>query len=43
MVFFAMDLYPDNLAARNQREPVIPELDAVPIAIGVAEALGFAA
>jgi len=42
MVFFAMDLYPDNLAARNQREPVMAESDVVPIAIGVAEALGFA-
>jgi serine/threonine protein kinase len=42
MVLFVMDLYPDNLAARNQREPVMAESDVVPLAIGVAEALGFA-
>jgi eukaryotic-like serine/threonine-protein kinase len=42
MVFFVMDLYPDNLAARNQREPVMAESDVVPIAIGLTEALGFA-
>lgn len=42
MVFFVMDFYPDNLAARNQREPVMAESDVVPIAIGVGEALGFA-
>ncbi|HSE65648.1 MAG TPA: serine/threonine-protein kinase [Gemmatimonadales bacterium] len=42
MVFFVMDLYPDNLAARNQREQVMAEADVIPIAIGVAEALAFA-
>ncbi len=42
MVFFVMDHYPDDLAARNQREPVLAESDVVPIAIGVAGALAFA-
>src|SRR5262245_15484731 len=42
MVFFVMDLYPDNLGARNQREPVMAEGDVIPIAIGVAEGLAFA-
>jgi serine/threonine-protein kinase len=42
MVFFVMDHYPDDLAARNQREPVLAESDVVPIAIGVASALAFA-
>jgi len=42
MVFFVMDHYPDTLAARNQREPVMAEADVVPIAIGIAEGLAFA-
>ena len=42
MVFFAMDLYPDSLAALTQRETVLPEALLIPIAVGVADALAFA-
>jgi serine/threonine protein kinase len=40
--YFAMDLYPDSLNARLAREPILPEAEAVHIAIGVAQALAFA-
>ncbi len=42
MAYFAMDLYPDSLSARLARENILPEADAVQIAIGVAKALAFA-
>lgn len=42
LVFFVMDLYPDSLAARAQRETALPEAGLLPIAIGVAGALAFA-
>ena len=41
-VFFAMDLYPDSLAARLEREGRLPEADLVDIAAGIAGGLGFA-
>jgi serine/threonine-protein kinase len=40
--FFAMDLYPDTLSERLNRETTLPESDVVSIAIGIAEALAFA-
>jgi serine/threonine-protein kinase len=40
--YFAMDLHPDSLNARLTREAVIPEAEAVAIAVGVARALAFA-
>jgi serine/threonine protein kinase len=42
LAYFAMDLHPDRLSARLARETVIPEADAVQIAIGVSRALAFA-
>lgn len=40
--FFAMDLYPDSLSERVQRDTVISEAETVLIAIGVTQALAFA-
>ncbi len=40
--WFAMDLCPDTLSARLQRDTLLPEAEAVPIALGVAKALAFA-
>ncbi len=40
--FFAMDLYPDSLAARLEREGTLPEKDLIRIASDVAAGLAFA-
>lgn len=40
--YFAMDLYPDTLSERLNRETTLPEADVVHLAGGVAEALAFA-
>ena len=40
--YFAMDHYPDSLNARLGRDGILPEPEAVEIAIGVAQALAFA-
>jgi eukaryotic-like serine/threonine-protein kinase len=42
LAYFAMDLYPDSLSSRLARENVLPETQAVEIAIGVSQALAFA-
>lgn len=42
LAYFAMDLHPDSLSARLARENLIPEDDAVAIALGVSKALAFA-
>jgi serine/threonine-protein kinase len=42
IAFFAMDLHPDSLSARLARDTILPEPEAVQIAIGVAQALAFA-
>ncbi len=40
--FFAMDLYPDSLAARLDREGTLPEADLIRIATDLAAGLSFA-
>jgi serine/threonine-protein kinase len=42
VAFFAMDLHPDSLAQRLNREPFLPEADIIALATGVAQALAFA-
>ena len=42
LAFFSMDLYPDSLASRTQRETTLPEAAIVSIAQGVTTALAFA-
>lgn len=41
-VFFSMDLFPDSLAARLDRETTLPEADILACAAHLARALGFA-
>ncbi|MGE0354324.1 MAG: serine/threonine-protein kinase [Gemmatimonadales bacterium] len=41
-VFFSMDLFPDSLAARLDRETTLPEADILAGAAHLARALGFA-
>ncbi len=42
LIYFAMDLFPDSLAARVEREPALPEGWVVNVAKGVTGALAFA-